>query len=444
MTSLRYAFFLCVAGFVSLGYIHTSGAHDHRRLLDNGLSSPVEREIKALDELLSGKTATRIQRTTQVRHNSQQLFDDSLEKFELSADPKVLRLSNMQKAIGSVSIRAFIAKNVLLGKQSRLYSGFKRFSPVASSSSAVFPFNCEGVKALSSSAVATGVQVVVMRNSSSDSSSSVDHSESVMDSKVKVPLWEYLSKHSPRNVYAETDHTFSDLLREGKMQLRFLIPRDIVESLSSAGDEFFKSLDEHGASLELYDWKLPEGMLTLVCPLEKVTDCFKKSFLKLVMTRKNRVYQLKGDEETMLYFLDHVIGVLKEKTRGQIEVPFNEKSHVGTLVEDFGGFEPDYSGSLEDGNVTVRFSIPRDVLATINTPDENYCLRNIRNLSAAMIKLKNPNGKKDLTTVKVTGLPVQVEQVCYMLKQGLEKTEDGKAYLRGEWKAPVKDDGNDD
>uniref|UniRef100_A0A915CZS3 Uncharacterized protein n=1 Tax=Ditylenchus dipsaci TaxID=166011 RepID=A0A915CZS3_9BILA len=65
---------------ISEAYIQTSGAHDHRRLLDNGLSSPVKRNIEALDEPHSGKTAKHIQRTIQVGHNSQQLFDDSLEK----------------------------------------------------------------------------------------------------------------------------------------------------------------------------------------------------------------------------------------------------------------------------------------------------------------------------------------------------------------------------
>uniref|UniRef100_A0A915D1Y8 Uncharacterized protein n=1 Tax=Ditylenchus dipsaci TaxID=166011 RepID=A0A915D1Y8_9BILA len=68
----------------------------------------------------------------------------------------------------------------------------------------------------------------------------------------------------------------------------------------------------------------------------------------------------------MLYFSDHVTGVLKE----------NSQSHI----EDFVGFETDHYGSLEDGKCTVRLSIHRDLYATINSPDGDYCMRKIRRL----------------------------------------------------------------
>uniref|UniRef100_A0A915DCR0 Uncharacterized protein n=1 Tax=Ditylenchus dipsaci TaxID=166011 RepID=A0A915DCR0_9BILA len=50
---------------ISEAYIQTSGAHDHRRLLDNGLSSPVNKKIEALDEPHSGKAAKHIQTNIQ-------------------------------------------------------------------------------------------------------------------------------------------------------------------------------------------------------------------------------------------------------------------------------------------------------------------------------------------------------------------------------------------
>uniref|UniRef100_A0A915CZI6 Uncharacterized protein n=1 Tax=Ditylenchus dipsaci TaxID=166011 RepID=A0A915CZI6_9BILA len=62
--------------------IQTSGAHDHRRLLDNGLSSPVKRKIEALDEPHSGKTAKHLQRTIQEYVELEGLVIPFLEQVE--------------------------------------------------------------------------------------------------------------------------------------------------------------------------------------------------------------------------------------------------------------------------------------------------------------------------------------------------------------------------
>uniref|UniRef100_A0A915DY57 Uncharacterized protein n=1 Tax=Ditylenchus dipsaci TaxID=166011 RepID=A0A915DY57_9BILA len=67
---------------ISEAYIQTSGAHDHRRLLDNGLSSPVKTKIEALDEPHSGKTAKPIQRTIQEDVELEGLVIPSLEQVQ--------------------------------------------------------------------------------------------------------------------------------------------------------------------------------------------------------------------------------------------------------------------------------------------------------------------------------------------------------------------------
>jgi hypothetical protein len=50
----------------SAAFIQMSGTHDHERLKDKGLSTPVKMEIKAMDEPSGGQTASTIQRKLQV------------------------------------------------------------------------------------------------------------------------------------------------------------------------------------------------------------------------------------------------------------------------------------------------------------------------------------------------------------------------------------------